>query len=293
MNAPEPDKPYKYIAYIDESGDFGLRNVSPVDRGGASEWMVLSAVVIRADTEPKIVDGLRLLRVAAKNTQGPDLHFRTLNDRQKRIVCAGLASMDVRLFVVVSNKRNMRRHKNDLAASVSKTRAWFYWWMCRLLLERVTEFCERRNGQTTPGAKVRLELSRRRDLKYTELGDYLTRVWLKDQAGELTLDKRVPRWPVLDFNQIHAFGHEEREGLQLADVVASAFFQAVNREGDAPAKPDYAEALRERVWSKGPQEDRKWFDEGFTVFPYTLRALRLDASQKQIFRAYGFPADKW
>src|SRR5207248_4007568 len=136
----------------------------------------------RAEIEPKIVEGLRLLRIAAKNTQGPDLHFRNLNDRQKRIVCAGLASMDVRLFVVVSNKRNMRRHKNDLAAAVSKTRAWFYWWMCRLLLERVTEFCERRNGSKTPNAKVRLELSRRRDLRYYELTDYLTRVWLKDQA---------------------------------------------------------------------------------------------------------------
>jgi len=55
MDALSPDKPYRYIAYIDESGDFGLRNVPPVDRGGASEWMVLSAVAIRADTEPKIV----------------------------------------------------------------------------------------------------------------------------------------------------------------------------------------------------------------------------------------------
>ena len=67
MDALSPVKPYRYIAYIDESGDFGLRNVPPVDRGGASEWMVLSAVAIRADTEPKIVDRLRLLRVAAKN----------------------------------------------------------------------------------------------------------------------------------------------------------------------------------------------------------------------------------
>ena len=118
MNAPDPAKPYGYIAYIDESGDFGLRNVAPIDRRGASEWLVLSAVVIRAEAEPKIIEGLRLLRIAAKNTQGPDLHFRNLTDRQKRVVCAGLAVMDVRLFVVISNKRNLRRHKNDLAAAV-------------------------------------------------------------------------------------------------------------------------------------------------------------------------------
>jgi len=184
MNAPDPAKPYGYIAYIDESGDFGLRNVAPIDRRGASEWLVLSAVVIRAEAEPKIIEGLRLLRIAAKNTQGPDLHFRNLTDRQKRVVCAGLAVMDVRLFVVISNKRNLRRHKNDLAAAVSKTRAWFYWWMCRLLLERVTDFCERRNERAkTPKTKVRIELSRRRDLKYHELTDYLTRLWPRTRLG--------------------------------------------------------------------------------------------------------------
>ena len=137
MDAPDPTRPYGYITYIDESGDFGLRKVSPIDRRGASEWLVLSAVVIRAEVEAKTIEGLRLLRIAAKNTQGPDLHFRNLSDRQKTIVCAGLAAMDVRVFVVISNKRNMRHHKNNLAAAVSKTRAWFYWWMCRLLLERV------------------------------------------------------------------------------------------------------------------------------------------------------------
>jgi hypothetical protein len=117
MNAPTT-KPYGYIAYIDESGDFGLRNVYPIDPRGASEWLIVSAVVIRAEIEASLVDGLRQLRIDAKNTQSPDLHFRTLGDRQKKIVCSGLAEMDARLFVVISNKRNMRRHRNELAAAV-------------------------------------------------------------------------------------------------------------------------------------------------------------------------------
>jgi hypothetical protein len=294
MSAPDPASGYGYIAYIDESGDFGLRNVAPIDRRGASEWLVLSAVVIRAEVEPKIVEGLRLLRIAAKNTQSSDLHFRNLTDRQKRVVCAGLAAMDVRLFVIISNKRNMRRHKNELAAFVSNTRSWFYWWMCRLLLERVTEFCERRNERTkTPNVKVRLELSRRNYLRYQELSGYLTRLWLKDQAGELIVYKRVPKWPLLDFNQIFAFDHGSRAGLQLADVVASSFFQAVNREATVTANSEFAEALRERVWSKGPRENPRWLDEGFTLFPHTLSALNLDESQKRVFRFYGYPAWKW
>jgi hypothetical protein len=75
--------------------------VTPVDSRGASEWLILAAVVIRAEAEPKIVDELRRLRSLAKNTQSPDLHFRTLGDRQKKIVCAGVERMDVRLFVAL------------------------------------------------------------------------------------------------------------------------------------------------------------------------------------------------
>jgi len=281
---------YGYVAYIDEAGDFGLRHVVPIDgTGAASEWLVLSALLIRAANEQATVETLRQLRLAAKNNQSLDLHFRTLNDRQKKIVCDGLAGMDLRLFVVISNKQNMRRHRNDLAAGVSKTRAWFYWWLCRLLLERVTEFCEHRNiREGTPGQKVRIELSRRKDLKYTELTDYLTRLWVKDQNGELVLDKRKPVWSVLDFSQIYAFDHRSRAGLQLGDVVASAFYQAVNRDGVSIPNAQYAERLRDRVWSKNGQ----WVDEGFTVWPTTLRFLRLDEGQKQIFRHYGYPERK-
>jgi hypothetical protein len=79
----------------------------------------------------------------------------------------------------------------------------------------------------------------------------------------------------------------------LADIAASSFFQAVNREAGVPAIPDYAEALRKRIWSKGSRANPRWFDEGFTLFPHTLSALNLHDSQKRIFRFYGYPAWKW
>jgi hypothetical protein len=162
--------------------------------------------------------------------------------------------------------------------------------MCRLLIERVSEFCALRNTRSgTPGTKVRLELSQRKDLRYTELTDYLTRLWLKDQHGELFLGKRKPVWSVLDFAQIHAFDHRTRAGLQLADVVASAFYQAVNRLGGATPTPRYAELLRPRLWSR----NGAWFEEGVKVFPFPMGFLGLTEGQKRIFRFYGYPPDKW
>jgi hypothetical protein len=63
MNLPNPAERYGYIAYVDEAGDFGLRNVSPIDRSGASEWLILSAVVIRAEKEGETVAALRQARL--------------------------------------------------------------------------------------------------------------------------------------------------------------------------------------------------------------------------------------
>lgn len=287
MDALDAPKPYRYIAYIDEAGDFGLRNIAPIDPRGASEWLVLAAVVVRAEAEPNLVGEFRRLRTAIKNTQSPAMHFRSLSDRQKKAVCTWLASINCRLFVVISNKQNMRRHRNRRAAQASHTSAWFYWWMCRLLLERVTDFCERRNERDhTARAKVRVELSRRTDLKYRELTNYLAKLELQEAP---VVAKRLPCWSVVDFQQFHAFDHDTRTGLQLADVVASAFYQAINRIDSAVPKPEYAEALHEKVWSKGGQR----FDQGFAVFPIPLSYPRLGEDQKRIFRFYGFPEDKW
>ena len=279
---------YKYIAYIDEAGDFGLRKVSPIDSSGASEWLMVSGVVIRGTNEYHVSDWLRAIRLKAKNNQAKSLHFRTLKDRQKKIVCEEIASLDVRLFVVISNKINMRRHHNYPAAFTSSTKAWFYWWMCRLLLERMTEFCENINSrENTPDAKLRLEFSRRKDLKYKEFISYLRR--LQAQGDGTFLDKRIIKWSVMDLNQIHYYNHGHRAGLQLADAVASSFYQAVNRDNQAQCDPQFAKLLMPRIWKN---TKKQWFDSGFTVFPFPLKDVPLDEQQKDIFHFYGYPLNK-
>ena len=281
-----------YIAYIDEAGDFGLNNVAPIDRRGASEWLVMSGVVVRASNEHAVIDWLRNMRQNARNTQSLDLHFRTLGDGQKKIICSSVAGLDLRLFVVISNKQNMRRHRNPSAAAVSGTRAWFYWWLCRLLLERITDFCERRNViDATPGLKVRLEFSRRRDLKYREFTGYMTKLWLQ-RGGRVFLNKREPKWSVFDPKDVADFDHQSRAGLQIADVVASAFYQAVNRDNVTQCNAEYAELLRPRIWSR-LRDQQDWIDQGFTAWPFPLRHSNLTEDQKRIFRFFGYPEDKW
>ncbi len=54
-----PD-PY-YVAFIDEAGDPGLKAVRPIDPVGATEWLCLGAVVIRAKHELEATNWVRTI----------------------------------------------------------------------------------------------------------------------------------------------------------------------------------------------------------------------------------------
>jgi hypothetical protein len=288
MTISKPD--LGYIAYIDESGDIGLRTVIPLDAKGASEWLIISAVVIRAENETHVAKWLRAMREEAKSIQSEDLHFKTLSDRQRQIICGSLAECDVRLFVVISNKQNMRGHRNERAEKRGRSKHYLYWWLCRLLLERVTEFCEGKNrSANTPGRQLRVELSRRADLNYRYFSNYLAKLWIQDGTEGLFLNKSNPRWSVFDPKEVYAYDHRSRAGLQLADVVASAFYRAVNRDAETSPTADFAKLLKPRIWAG---RSGKHFDTGIKVLPFPLRIAHLDDEQKEVFRAYGYPEDK-
>jgi hypothetical protein len=136
----------------------------------------------------------------------------------------------------MSNKRNIQRYRNPNLNPNNK--AWIYWWLSRLLLERVTKFCEGVVPFDERGKqKLRIVFSRRTDLKYQDFEDYLWKLRWQSYFGELVLDAGDISWVVVDFDEIRVLDHAARAGLQLADIVAGAFFQAVerNRPADCPS----------------------------------------------------------
>ncbi|MGH6817214.1 MAG: hypothetical protein ACREC1_00400, partial [Methylovirgula sp.] len=92
---------------------------NPGDSRGASEWLVMSAVVIRESNEPDALQWLKTIIEKLKQPQRRHLHFRQLRDDRKEIVCREIAALNVRLFCVISNKRNMRGYRN-LSAEKAK-----------------------------------------------------------------------------------------------------------------------------------------------------------------------------
>lgn len=243
MNASD----YGYIVYIDESGDDGLRRIKPLDDGGASEWFVLSGVAISAKREQEVTQWVNELKSNFKNHQRPDIHFVHLNEAKKRYACRYLADLKARYFVVASNKKNMKGYNNPFADKIP-SKNWFYCWMTRLLLERVTHFVKSKSIELgVPVQKLKIEYSNRRGISYSQMTAYYQWLKMKSSANNLFLPLGDLEWDVMDRDLLGSYNAKDRPGLQIADVVASAFFKAFDKHDTGGCDPQFAKLLSARM----------------------------------------------
>jgi Protein of unknown function (DUF3800) len=282
--------PVTFVAYIDESGDTGLEQVKkPDDPKGATEWLVLSAFVVKIQHDSKMVRWVNDVQ-SDFTSKRQDLHFNKLLDFKKPLVCSQLAKKDCKGFVVMSNKKNIERYRNPNLDPSNK--AWIYWFLARLLLERVTEYCHKQTPVARYGKdKLRIIFSRRGGLMYQDFADYLWKLYWQRDTNELVLSYRQITWPVIDHDEIFVFDHSKYAGLQLADVIAGAFFQAVEQNrGDAVAcDPGCAKLLKPLIHFKGAS----WYlGVGLKTMPL-LSEMDLTEPQKEIFTFYGAKKTDW
>lgn len=214
-----------YVAYIDEAGDDGIK--APNARlSNTSQWMIISAVVMKVSNEEQVLKDFRSAVASLDQHQMTHLHFRKLNNEKKNIICKKIADMKLRAFVVLSHKRNMigRRNLNAEKSMVNKT-ARFYCWMTRLLIEKVSEYCGRRtlkdyNEERT----IRFEFSDRGGVDINGIRSYYSYLREQSATGTMFINQFDLDWSVIDVNEMYIHPNKMRIGLQIADVVASAFF---------------------------------------------------------------------
>lgn len=277
-----------YIAYIDESGDDGIRKVRPVAPVGATEWFVLSAFVIEKKHEPNVLPWTKGILTSMKAHQRRDLHFNKLSPERRRQACEGLAALPGRCFVVVSHKPTMHGYRNpraELHAPLIGAKNYFYNWMTRLLLERVTAHCYSHSmRQHKRPLTVRLEFSSRGGMAYGYLIAYLDKLRLQSHTDSLYIPTGDIAWPVIDMTEIAAYHHGQRAGVQLADVVAGAFYQALGERDGPPGDCAYAKLLQPRL---AMRDDVCW---GYGLkFMYKYPTADLADHQREIFEFYGAP----
>lgn len=277
------DDPYEYILYIDEAGDDGLKRVRPVDPSGASEWLVISGVLVRKNNENAVVHWVRDIRADVDATQGPALHFRNLSPTKKRRVCELLTEKELVCFVVCSNKKNMRGYSNERAA-LAGGKQWFYNFCVRFLMERVTDLCFRDSDKKFRESKnLKVVFSQRGGHSYGQTKAYWELLRSQYRFGTTYLNRWVMRHEVLRFRLVDYVPHTSNAGLQLADTVASAFYQACDTL-DVSNNPDFAKLLLPKMARSGGSAA----DYGVVLQPTPPWRADLNETQKAIFSFYGY-----
>jgi hypothetical protein len=276
--------PVGYIAYIDEAGDAGLQNIRTRSTRGASEWLVMSAVLVRAERERDVSGWVNQMLASLDQPQVRQLHFRHIPVHKRKSVVRQLATLNVRLFVFASHKRNMQGYRNLHAeqSGVNET-AWFHVWCTKLLLESVTDYCGRRSMKEYGEPRtVRCEFSATGGLKLDDLRRCYR--YIKDQAAMgIAFNKDFPLdWRVTDPEEMFIYPNAERYGLQLADVLASAFYAGLEYPESGNLVAEYAKLLEPRVCQ---DRNRKRFMYGVKVLPRSI-GVRLPADQCAILDHY-------
>jgi hypothetical protein len=186
----------------------------------------LSAVVIDADREAEVVDWNREMNKAIRRNSLANIHYRKLSDTNRQHVCNVMAGKPLRIFVVASHKDSMRRHRSKRLGKATDRE--FYNWCLRLLLERVTQWCSARSRKDGGFLRpARIVFSERGGHNYDELKDYLRKIEAQTITGNLVLDRNSIVPGVVYESLCEIVPHNNLVGLQLADIAASAFFQAV------------------------------------------------------------------
>jgi hypothetical protein len=288
MSDSHPPPPYYYIAFIDEAGDPGISRVKPIDPVGGSEWLVIGGVVIKARHEAEPVKWVRSILTNIGLGQRRELHFRDLAEWRKPLVCREVAAQQLRIFAMLSNKKNMRGHTNPRAeakANPLTSKQYFYNYCVRLILERITDYCYRHSmhffGEPR---RVKVIFSQRGGHSYGHTIAYSEILKIQSRAKTTFLDKRTINWQMVDLNLFEVLEHKANAGLQLADIVASSFYQAVDILPPTNWNPSYAKLLKPRVAT----EHSFHHDYGVAFQPTPPYRASLLKKQKEILEFYGY-----
>jgi hypothetical protein len=291
--ASDPYNPnYEYVAYIDEAGETGLKNVLGIDDAGSSEWFILSLLVARKSDEPLLGQWVAEIMRATKSHQMKNLHFRNLLESQKIAATKILATKPVKAFVICSNKKNMRQYRNKRAEKMG-VKDWYYCWLTRTALERATNFVWRRSVQQFNAPRfLKVVFGERGGLRVGQLGAYYH--WIKQQSrndnlylklGDIEWETLHPRLLTKDFAK-------NLDGLKLADIVASAFYAACDFRQSGPCRPHLAENLKPIIARFPNNDSGRYSGYGVKLLP-SYKGAKLTDQQQVVFLSYGYPQQLW
>lgn len=246
------------IVYIDESGDAGIRKVRSNGSKGASPFFVISAAVI---PKSHLESSKNCLIEVEKCIGRQWKHATDLNHSQKVYFCRQAASLNLRMFSVISNKDTLGDYRQNIDEDPHK----FYNKCTVYLLECVGQYLKGK-GLFESEPDVVFE---NRNHNFDALRRYVSKI--KDNP----IHERAKL--VQCFNP---FGFVERAKneeplLKFADLVAHATYSCVNK-----SKANYSitetRYIREMQKRFGADSKGKVLGNGLKCI-HSLEKLHLDA----------------
>jgi len=260
----------QYIAYVDEAGDEGFGKLREEGTTGQSRWLSLGAAIVSKENDRFVPSWRDEIVNLFPRRQSRDLHFRHLNHDQRVAACALLSSKPFGICVISSNKETLL---DSPVKEVFKRKGHLYNYLVRFLLERVTEAIARSAKRDNTKARLHVIFSRRAGTDYQSMKEYLQ---LMRDGKEAIPPVRSIVWDVLDPTSISVENHSIRAGLQIADVVTSATYGAIDPNQFGFTEPRYANLLRSRYLRKGGRA----LNCGITIIPPLDKSPLSDAQRE-------------
>ena len=293
MTFPQ-DLPPDFIAYCDESGDPGRKK-------SASDWFIVSAVLVKAAREPDIARWVQAIKRPMRNKVNPDLHFYKLDQGMRYRASRMLGKLPVRCFTVLSHKANMINYRNERVEqryawrdyepdgetyTISPRNAWFHNWLLKLLLERVTAFCADYSMRNAGKIRtVRVIIARKGGFYIEDFMAYLHVDRVQYSAGSGILNRYLD-WRVIDLKEVHCLPAAQVPGLQLADIVCGSFLRAVDATRFGQCDRTHSTNLMPRMAIDRATNLR--CDFSVMAWPRPLSKAKLDPQQIEVFKDYGY-----
>ena len=187
-------------------------------------------------------------------------------------VCQEISSLPIGVAVVLSNKATILGSQHE---AKFKAKGYLYNYLVRWLLERFIAAAQRQ--ARSDDVLVKVNFSRRAGTDYQHMKDYL----LKLRAGlDVVKSPRNTDWGRLDIKGTRVENHKKSPGLQIADCVASAFFNGFEPNLYGNTEPRYAQILAPRLLNA--REDA--LGEGLTLVP-NLAASACSLEQRALVEA--------
>lgn len=241
---------HSFIAYIDESGSEG-----GIGKVGASEFLIISAVIVREMSAQSVTDVWDLARRYAKKP--PEWDWKSFKDissaHHKFLISRLIADLPIKIVAVFAHKPTVQY----FGAKGKYGDLYFY--LSHLLLERISWVC-RDNFEYLPygDGTPKIIFSERANLTMTNFGDYVRRI----KCGE-TRYQSFAAWDFVDLNNIHTRPHRLCDGLRIADFVASSFGSAVEYKQHDLKDDRFIVAMKRKIYCP----NRRIISNGVKLLP--------------------------